>query len=85
MFLDRTRELGYLRERYAAGRAEVVVLYGRRRVGKSARLFESSEGKPCIFCFGRRADKATLLGEFSRAIHAFSTNGPAPNDFTYPS
>ena len=53
MFLNRTRELGYLSERYAAGRAEIVVLYGRRRVGKSALLFEWSEGKPCIFFFAR--------------------------------
>ena len=44
MFLNRTRELGYLSERYAAGRAEIVVLYGRRRVGTSALLFEWSEG-----------------------------------------
>ena len=93
MFLNRTRELGYLSERYAAGRAEIVVLYGRRRVGKSALLFEWSEGKPCIFFFARRADKATLLGEFSRAIRTFSTNSPSapegpsgtPDDFTYPS
>ena len=77
MFLNRTRELGYLSERYAAGRAEIVVLYGRRRVGKSALLFEWSEGKPCIFFFARRADKATLLGEFSRAIRTFSTNSPS--------
>ena len=93
MFLNRTRELGYLSERYAAGRAEIVVLYGRRRVGKSALLFEWSEGKPCIFFFARRADKATLLGEFSRAIRTFSANSPGtptgpsetPDDFTCPS
>jgi hypothetical protein len=85
MFLNRTRELGYLSERYDAGRAEIVVLYGRRRVGKSALLFEWSEGKPCIFFFARRADKAVLLGEFSRAIHTCSTNSPASDDFSYPS
>ncbi len=85
IFLNRTRELGYLSERYNAERAEIVVLYGRRRVGKSALLFEWSEGKPCIFFFARRADKTTLLGEFSRAIHAFSGNGPTPEDFSYPS
>lgn len=40
MFLNRTRELGCLDDRYAADRTEIVVLYGRRRVGKSALLFE---------------------------------------------
>lgn len=53
MFINRTRELGYLSDRYAIGRAEIVVLYGRRRVGKSALLFEWSEDKPCIFFFDR--------------------------------
>ncbi len=85
MFLNRTRELGYLSDRYRAGRAEIAVLYGRRRVGKSALLFEWSEGKPCIFFFARRADKAILLGEFSRAIQGFVSGSPAPDTFTYPS
>lgn len=85
MFLNRTRELGYLSERYDAGRAEIVVLYGRRRVGKSALLFEWSEGKPCIFFFARRADKAILLGEFSRAIQRFVSGSPALETFTYSS
>jgi AAA+ ATPase superfamily predicted ATPase len=85
MFLNRTRELGYLNERYQAGRAEIVVLYGRRRVGKSALLFEWTEGKPCIFFFARRADKSVLLAEFSQAVRAFAIGNPAPNGFTHPS
>lgn len=85
MFLNRTRELGYLNDRYQANRAEIVVLYGRRRVGKSALLFEWSDGKPCIYFFARRADKVTLLGEFSRAIQAFVTGHAAPDTFCYPS
>ncbi|MGQ9552633.1 MAG: ATP-binding protein [Anaerolineae bacterium] len=85
MFLNRSRELGYLEDCYRAGRAEIVVLYGRRRVGKSALLFQWSEDKPCIFFFARRADKAILLSEFSRAIQSYATAGPAPDSFTYPS
>lgn len=85
MFLNRTRELGYLSNRYLASRAEIVVLYGRRRVGKSALLFEWSADKPCIYFFARRADKTTLLGEFSRAVQAFVTEGPVPDTFSYPS
>lgn len=85
MFLNRTRELGYLSDRYDMGRAEIVVLYGRRRVGKSALLFQWSEDKPCIFFFARRADKATLLGEFSRAIQTFATGAPPTETFSYAS
>jgi AAA+ ATPase superfamily predicted ATPase len=93
MFLNRTRELSYLNDRYQARRAEIVVLYGRRRVGKTALLFEWSEDKPRIFFFARRADKSTLLAEFSQEVQAFATGGghdqetgPSSRDtFTYPS
>ncbi len=34
-FINRTRELAHMQERYESGKAEFVVLYGRRRVGKS--------------------------------------------------
>lgn len=73
MLLNRTRELGYLNDRYKLRRAEIVVLYGRRRVGKTALLFEWSEDKPRIFFFARRADKSTLLAELSQEIQTFAT------------
>ncbi|MBM3134239.1 MAG: helix-turn-helix domain-containing protein [Chloroflexi bacterium] len=85
MFLNRTRELGYLNARYQTSRAEIVVLYGRRRVGKSALLFEWVQGKPHVFFFARRADKSTLLAEFSQEIQTLATGKLAPSTFTYPS
>lgn len=39
VFIDRERELKALRERYQSGKAELLFLYGRSRVGKS-RLIE---------------------------------------------
>lgn len=85
MFLNRTCELGYLDDRYQARRAEIAVIYGRRRVGKTALVYEWSEDKPRIFFFARRASKTTLLAEFSQEIHAFATGSPSPADFSYPS
>ena len=85
MFLNRTRELGYLDDHYQARRAEIVVLYGRRRVGKSALLFEWTEDKPRVFFFARRAESATLLAEFSQEIQTFAAGIPALPTFTYPS
>ncbi|MBK6561968.1 ATP-binding protein [Candidatus Amarobacter glycogenicus] len=77
MFLNRTRELGYLNDRYGAGRSEIVVLYGRRRVGKSALLFEWSEGKPCIYFFARRADRPPSWASSREVIYTFRTSGAA--------
>ncbi|MFT7664488.1 MAG: AAA+ ATPase superfamily predicted ATPase [Planctomycetota bacterium] len=47
LFIGRDRELDVLTEMYDSGRAELFVLYGRRRVGKTELLQR--------FCTGRRA------------------------------
>ncbi|HEB84010.1 MAG TPA: ATP-binding protein [Bacteroidetes bacterium] len=49
MFVDREKELEDLQQRYATGRPEFFVLYGRRRVGKTALLREFVEDKPHLF------------------------------------
>ena len=38
MFVNRVSELELLEKRYASGKAEFFVLYGRRRVGKTELL-----------------------------------------------
>ena len=50
-FVGRNNELKLLEEAYASRRGELVVLYGRRRVGKSQLIKEFSAGKPRVFSF----------------------------------
>lgn len=68
MFLNRTRELAYLDRRYARTGAEFVVLYGRRRVGKSSLIYEWSKDKPALYFFAARLPDPVLLGEFSQQL-----------------
>lgn len=49
MFLNRHTELELLEERYESGRAELFVLYGRRRVGKTELLAQFCRDKRHIF------------------------------------
>lgn len=46
MFVNRVRELAFLEKHYASGKAEMLVLYGRRRVGKTELLRRFCEDKP---------------------------------------
>jgi len=46
MFINREAELTQLENLYATGRAELFILYGRRRVGKTELLRAFCEGKP---------------------------------------
>ena len=48
MFIGRERELATLNKLYASGKFEFAVLYGRRRVGKTALINHFTEGKKAI-------------------------------------
>ena len=51
MFVGRCRELGILNEAYRTRKSELVVLYGRRRIGKSSLVYRFAENKPAFFSF----------------------------------
>ena len=68
MFRNRVRELSYLDSRYSRSGAELAVLYGRRRVGKSTLLFEWCKDKPHLYFFAARLPAQSLLVELSQQI-----------------
>ncbi len=85
MFLNRERELGYLDSRYSRQDAEIAVIYGRRRVGKSALAFEWSKDKRRVFFFAQRLDSDTLLRQFSHELALLDkSKAEVPADFSYP-
>ncbi len=85
MFLNRERELRYLESRYQRPSAEIAVIYGRRRVGKSALVYEWSKDKRRVFFFSQRLESATLLRQFSRELTLIDEQAAEiPADFTYP-
>ena len=49
MFYCRERELRDLNKRYTRGEFECIIIYGRRRVGKTALINEFCKDKPTIF------------------------------------
>ncbi|MCP4344647.1 MAG: ATP-binding protein [Desulfobacterales bacterium] len=51
MFVGRTHEIELLNEKYHSDKSELVVLYGRRRVGKSSLVRKFAETKPCFYVF----------------------------------
>ena len=49
MFYCYEEELRTMNRRYDKGRFECIVIYGRRRVGKTALINEFCKGKPTVF------------------------------------
>jgi len=49
MFVNRTKELSQLEKRYNSNKAEFVVVYGRRRVGKTVLLKQFVQEKQHVY------------------------------------
>jgi AAA+ ATPase superfamily predicted ATPase len=49
MFFGRKQELALIRKAISSNRADLIILYGRRRIGKSTLLSQARQGKGCLF------------------------------------
>ena len=49
MFIGREKELAFLESKYSAENGQLIVLYGRRRVGKTETLRQFCKDKPHVF------------------------------------
>jgi len=72
MFVNRERELNLLEQCYRSDRAELFVLYGRRRVGKTELLRAFCQGKRHLFYVADLGTEAASLAEFTRQISSFA-------------
>jgi hypothetical protein len=68
MFIGRETELKFLQDKYKEERGQLIVLYGRRRVGKTETLREFCKGKPHIFYSCTQSTDKVQLAKFSKQI-----------------
>ncbi len=68
MFIGREKELYELNRLYNSGRFEFAVIYGRRRVGKTALINEFIRGKKSIYFMGIESNEKQNLENFSKSI-----------------
>ena len=83
MFLCREQELSTLNKRYQKNTFECMIIYGRRRVGKTSIINEFCKDKPTIFFSALNASAQENLEALSQAIHSYS-NPSAVNAPIYP-
>lgn len=83
MFIGRKSELDFLENRYAQKSGQLVVLYGRRRIGKTETLRQFCRNKPHVFFSCRECPDKMQLRSFSEKL--LKENIPAAayiNEFT---
>ncbi|MGM9568450.1 MAG: ATP-binding protein [Phascolarctobacterium sp.] len=73
MFLCREKELAVLNKRYQNQEFECIIIYGRRRVGKTALMNQFCQDKPTIFFSALNASEKENLTALSKAIYTYKT------------
>lgn len=68
MFVGRQKELTLLEDAYSSPKSELVVIYGRRRIGKSCLIHHFAQEKPRFFAFEAVEGETT-----QNQIHHFTT------------
>lgn len=81
MFIGRVQELNTLNRLYASDKFEFAVIYGRRRVGKTALINEFIGKKKVIYFTGVESNAKQNLENFSQSIIECSTGIPASTSF----
>lgn len=69
MFYCREEELRIMNRRYEKGRFECIIIYGRRRVGKTALINEFCKGKKTVYFSALNASSQENLEALSKAVY----------------
>ena len=71
IFWDREKELGFLEKQYHQPNSNLVVIYGRRRVGKTTTIARFSSDRPSIIYLADRSMETTLQSRLLGTIARF--------------
>ena len=81
MFIGRDKELNALDKLYKSDKFEFVVIYGRRRVGKTALINQFMGDKKSIYFMGVESNEKQNLENLSKSIIEFSSGIQAETSF----
>lgn len=83
-FTNRKQELKVLEGAWAKKSAQLVVMYGRRRIGKTALLSYFAKQKKVFYWMAYRSTSHDLLKDFSVKLYAtLNPDHPVTENFTY--
>ena len=71
MFIGRESEIETLNQLYNENKFQMVVIYGRRRIGKTTLITEFIKDKPSIFFTAQEVNDKMNLERFSQKVYSF--------------
>lgn len=75
LFADREAELSFLERKYSEPGSQLIVIYGRRRVGKTALIKRFLEGKPGVYMMCTKDSVRENVNELKRRLAAVLGKG----------
>lgn len=82
MFIGREREINELNKLYKTDKFEFVVIYGRRRVGKTALINQFINDKSAIYFMGVESNAKQNLENLSKSILEYSSGMDVDSTFS---
>jgi AAA+ ATPase superfamily predicted ATPase len=65
MFIDREKEIAFLEKKYKDSRPQFIILWGKRRVGKTELVKHFIKNKPHIYFLAESTHEKEQLKRFS--------------------
>jgi uncharacterized protein len=86
-FVGREREIAILQSEWESAQARMLILYGRRRVGKTRMVTHwiNSVTPRALYWVAGPTSSVDQLRSFSQALFGFESSSPVPEDFSYAS
>ncbi len=73
-FIGRNEELAFLNERYESGKSQLIIIYGRRRIGKTETIRRFCKGKKAVLFTCTQTEDSQQLRNFSNAVFSSGFN-----------
>jgi len=68
IFIDREEEISFLEEKWRSRKPQLIVIWGKRRVGKTELVRRFLEGRPHLYFLAESTNDRDQLERFSRAV-----------------
>ncbi|MBN1558789.1 ATP-binding protein [candidate division KSB1 bacterium] len=83
MFVNREYELKSLNREYKSKKSSFTIIYGRRRIGKTALIREYIKDKPALYFYATESSMSEQLAQFT--LQMMKMVNPALQDIRFPS
>ena len=70
-FINREAELKFLEDHYKSDKAELIIIYGRRRIGKTELLLQFAKDKPHVYYLASETSERDNLQELFNKLYEF--------------